>query len=303
MIEHLVLVILLTQGPRPTLPAPPVVPIGYIEELFGPVSLRTSKSSKAPIALDSRRDAARRLFAGEQLQCGRGAILRVRRNGLVERIRCPSGWVTLKRVASPQAKASDQVLAEYGRMSGKPVSAPSGIDLFAPSDRGAAIPSDLTIRWTPVADRRTITLVLRDAARREIWQQDRVDARPGSLVSADLREVLIAYRIQHQGALTLTLIDPDGKQKHVTFSLLTEDVEKQLKAELAQWDRESGRIMPRLGRAEAFTRNRLFAEAAAEYDLALRVAPASHDLLIKAIDAHRDAGNLKAASELEARLR
>jgi hypothetical protein len=88
----------------------------------------------------------------------------------------------------------------------------------------------------------------------------------------------------------------------VTFSLLSASSEQALKQELTPWDRESGSLMPHLGRASVFTRARLFTAAADEYEAALEAAPGSRDLLVRAILAQRRTGNFARVEELTKRL-
>jgi predicted Zn-dependent protease len=101
--------------------------------------------------------------------------------------------------------------------------------------------------------------------------------------------------------LTITFAGP-GDWEEVHFSLLTAKQEQELNAQLDFWEKHTDGVALRFGRAYSFSRQKLFAEAAEEYEFALDFAPDSRYLLQDVIQADRLAGRLSRAKELQSRL-
>jgi hypothetical protein len=165
------------------------------------------------------------------------------------------------------------------------------------------MPEQFIIRWNQGPAIRTIALIIQEPGGREIWRQDVVDGARGSLASEASRQALTKYRAENgEGPLLLRLVDSDGNNTQVTFSLLSVSREQSLRQDLALWDRETARLMSHLGRASVFAGASMFAPAAEEYDSALVAAPESRDLLVRTILAYRRTGNVGRVEELTKRL-
>jgi len=78
--------------------------------------------------------------------------------------------------------------------------------------------------------------------------------------------------------------------------------EQELNAQLDFWEKHTDGLALRLGRGYSFTRYKLFAEAAEEYESALISAPDSRYILEDAIQANRLAGRPSRVKELQTRL-
>jgi hypothetical protein len=131
-----------------------------------------------------------------------------------------------------------------------------------------------------------------------------VDGAAGSLKSDAVSSALVAYKMKAGSPgliLTLTLANAsDWKEVH--FSFLNSKEEQELSAQLDYWEKHTDSLALHLGRAYSFSRHKLFAEAAEEYDSALNSAPESRYLLEDAIQANRLAGFPSRVKELQTRL-
>jgi hypothetical protein len=273
---------------------------GFVEEVRGPVFFRQNANAKT-VRLDPKADVARRLYPGEQVRCDRRAILRLRLGGKIKNIDAGTGWFTIPRATRSSANPLQRALDEYGRTGGRERGEP--LQVFSPSAHSVVMPELFVIRWIPGTAKCIVSLAIREAEGKEIWRQNDIGGSAGSLDSAAARQALTKYRAEvGQGPLLLRLADSCANESLVPFSLLSAKSEAALKEELAFWDKESGRLMPHLGRAYVFDRYKIFPEAAGEYEAALKAAPESRELLIKTIMAHRSTGNFARAEELGRRM-
>ena len=268
----------------------------------GTVFLKTSGNA-TPIKLDPKVDLGRLLVEGEQVRSARGGMLRILRDGGSTEIHGTSAWYTIRRgfESDSAAKAIQLLLQQYGRLGGRDRADPS--PLFSPSPYSVVMPGEFVIRWNRGPAIRMIALIIQEPGGRDVWRQDSVDGASGSLTSEAARQALAAYRAERgEGPLVLRLIDSDGSDTRVSFSLISELSERSLTQDLAFWEKDTVPFVSHLGRAAVFARARMFAPAAEEYEAALEAAPESRDLLISAILAHRRTGNVRRAAELTKRL-
>lgn len=114
---------------------------GIVEEIRGVVFWRSNSAAREE-RLDPRADAARRLYAGEQVRCARGSRLRLLL-GLRRRTVYASAWFTIPRPALTQSNLARRMLDDYGRVGGLDRGDQSKI--FSPSDRSVAMPGQLSL--------------------------------------------------------------------------------------------------------------------------------------------------------------
>jgi hypothetical protein len=112
------------------------------------------------------------------------------------------------------------------------------------------------------------------------------------LVSEEARRALLNYqKTGRRGPLTLILVNPEGTEYDVQFSVISDQEEATLRQQLAICGDQPG-LMPYVCRAYYFHQFGLQTEAAEEYDAALnKLAPNSVDLQLHAVVAHRLTGN------------
>ncbi len=273
--------------------------VGLIERISGTAFWRQNPAAK-PERLDPRSDAARRLYPGEQVRCARGSRLTLLLGHKRKLVPC-ADWFTIPPTASPQSEPVKRMLSEYGRPGG--IRRGDSSQVFSPADHSVVAPGKFAVRWIPGVAGCALSLAIRDVGGHVIWQQDRVDARSGSLRAVSARQRLTSYRtLAGLGPLTLTSNDSCSGETQVTFTLLSVENEHLLKQTLAYWGKDAVPLVRHLGLASAFSRYRMYPEAADEYEAALRFAPYSRDLLTRTIIAHRLTGNLERAGKLEKRL-
>lgn len=274
---------------------------GIVEKIRGTVWWRRNKNAKAA-RLDPKIDIGRRLYPGEQLRCAPNSKIRLNFAGRIGKLRGPSTWIPIQKVNRSQSRLQ-QALDEYYQLGG--LDRPAHSPVFSPSDDCKKIPEKFVIRWNPDSVTSTVSFVIQEDSGNEnvIWRQDHVDGRSGLLAAGSLKQRLAEDRAKFgERRLKLKLINLQGREIAVSFSLLSVKSEQSLKRELAFWNGKPGRLMPHLGRASIFIRYRMDSEAAEEYEAALAAAPESRDLLIRTIQAQRKIGNFARAKELEQRL-
>jgi hypothetical protein len=271
-----------------------------VVEIRGTVHLRTSATA-APVALDPGSDVGRVLYVGHQVRCAPGGVLRLLQMGGGRAISCSATWYTIRPGSSARSREVRDLLDSYGRLGGRDRADPSRV--FSPSPHSVVTPADFTIRWNQGPAIRTIRVIVQEPDGKEVWRQDSVDGASRSLESDAARQALATYRSQSgTGPLVLRLIDSDGNATDVSFSLISTSGEQSLRKDLSHWDRDTVTLVSHLGRASVFESARMFAAAADEFEAALEVAPASRDLLVRTILAHRRTGNVDRAAELTKRL-
>lgn len=276
-------------------------PAAIVEEIDGATFWRKSAGARRIKRLDRKRDAARPLFAGEQVLRRRGSVLRLRFSWR-ESMQVPEeGWFTIKQPASAQSDPFKIMLRYYAGPSERERT--GGTQVFSPSDHSKAVPNPFVIQWTPSAVGCVFSMTIQDVVRRKIWENNQVDGSLGSLQDSAAERFLTEYRARGMtGTLTLIVNNSCGSTDQLSFSLLTLNEERSLKTDLDIWNEQTGTSIPHLGRASVYERYRMLAEAAREYEAALTQEPHSHFLLRRTIVAQRAIGNFDRTSELKKRL-
>jgi hypothetical protein len=271
--------------------------VGLIEKISGTVYLR---SGGKQVQLDPRSDVARRLNAGEQIRCDSGGWVRLRVAGRLREISGPSGWFTIPRPGVAGADPIKKALDEYGRRGGRDRGA-ADLTVISPVDRGAVRRADFHISWLSAKNDCAVSFMLQNANGVEIWSQNNNAGKTGTVKSKELQQALLKLRDQDQ-PLLLTATDVCGNDARSSFAVLSNTQEKQLRTELARWNKEPGLFLRYIGRAEVFSRMLLFSDAAQEYEAALSAAPKSRELLLRTIAAQQRLGNWVREQELRQRL-
>jgi hypothetical protein len=270
---------------------------GIIQEISGTTYWKKDSKAKAT-RLDPRSDRARILRVGEQVRSDRDGSLRLVLCNEERTISGQSAWFTISLTNEcPNRKALD----EYGKIAGRRRG--ESTQVFSPSNHSVVTPDLFVIRWIPNVAKCTLSLAIREKEGRLLWEEENIDGSLGLWDSPKAKHKLTEYRADGEEApLQLSLTDSCANQVDVTFSLLSIVGEASLKDELRRWDKNPVELMIPLGRASVFESYRLFAQVAEEYEAALKIAPESRDLLIRAIWAHRTTGNYARERELKSRL-
>lgn len=276
-------------------------PAAIVEEIQGATFWRKNANARKVKKLDPESDAARPLYAGEQVLCRRGSILRLRL-GEGEPTQIPArGWFTIKQSSSSRPDPFKIMLKHYAYPTGRDRT--GAIQVFSPADHSVTVPQPFIIQWTPSAAGCVFSLTIQDAVHRTVWQNHEVDGALGSLQDTSAEQSLIEYRTRGgQGPLTLIVNDSCGSTTQLNFSLLNIREELSLKNDLDIWNKQTGTFTTHLGRASVYDNYRMLSQAAEEYEAALKQAPRSHHLLIRTIAAQRATGNFIRAGELKKRL-
>lgn len=279
--------------PRQVFPQQESTPSGYIDSFRGSAYLQKKGAEERP--LKPKRDQRLYLHPGDKVRCDRGSLLRICIYGSAG-AKChevpPSVSYPIPFVSSGKV---------YGIRAGRERAGTSAV--FSPSDRSTIRPATLVIRWIPRTALRSFSLKIQDTANNLLWQQRVIDGKTGFLISASLRRTLVKYRDEARtGHLTLKVLDQEGVETRITFSLITRPDEQELDHDLAALDKEPEIFMRHLGRIETYTSRGMVVEVAEEYEAALAETPESTDVLIDTILANRRTGNLARREELLRRL-
>lgn len=273
--------------------------VGIVEEIRGTAFWRQNAAARTN-RLEPMSDTGRRLYPGEQVRCARGCSLTLllgRRRKLIR----PSAWFTIHRASSSQSDPFKKMLDDYGRPGGRDRG--GSLQVFTPSDHSVVLIEQFVVRWLPSAAGCTLSLSIRDIRGNRVWRKESADGASGSLDDASAKQALAEYRAKNGlGPVTLAVDNSCGSMAVLSFSLLSARGELSLKEDLAFWDKQPGTFVPHLGRASVYNRYRMFPQAADAYEAALMEALDSQHLLIRAITAHRVAGNLSRAADLIKRL-
>ncbi|HXC31360.1 MAG TPA: hypothetical protein VNZ56_02745 [Verrucomicrobiae bacterium] len=172
-----------------------------------------------------------------------------------------------------------------------------------PVDGSAVLPENFVVRWGPVSQKIAVS-VLTEAKDVTVWGPTDVDGSAGVLKSAGASSALAAYKKKAPNArLVLTItFGNENDWEEARFSFLSAQQEQDLNAQLDFWAKNTAGLTLHLGRGYAYTRHKLFAEAADEYETALESAPESPYLLKDAIEAEQRAGRASRVKELQSRL-
>ena len=258
-------------------------------------------------ALQSPRDIGLGLSAGDQVQCvGPGYLDVLIATGTKRVVPSPKPFPIPPLPPDPQYPKEDTVIAQalagYG-ISGATRGITADSRILWPSENSVVLPQHFAIRWTPIAQKIEMA-ILSEAKDVTLWGPATVDGEAGSLQSEAIVSALAAYKAKpgSQG-LVLTLTPANSSNwEEVHFSLLGGKQEQDLSAQLDFWQSHTDGLALRLGRGYTYARNRLFAEAAEEYDTALKIAPDSRYLLKQTIEANQVAGRAPRVKELQTHL-
>ncbi len=276
-----------TSRPRPC--------VGWIEELRPTAYWRAAPGAPA-VTLQPARHRYWPLRSGEQLRVGTGGSLTVLLGGKLRAIQ-PAAWFSVPAPERARGEVVDSITA-YGRRLG--IERPEDTLIHSPAEGSQVRPEELVIRWTPDPARGRVTLWVREAGGAELWRLPGVDGSRDRLEDPELRRTLAARR--PAGPLELMLRELSGRVHTRHFGVLPAADEAALRTELQAAARAPG-FLPRVERAHAFLRRRLYEEALHEYQAALQEAPESQALLEKAIALHELVGDTAAADALRRRLK
>jgi hypothetical protein len=273
-------------------------PVGAVVEHFsGSVIL---KENGKQVRLKEKVDDARRLYIGDSVYCEKGAKLTLWVGGKPVQLDEYSGWYVIRRPVSPEVQ---KALNAYGGTGGRDRAGFTIPILYSPANESSVVPGRFVLRWAPLGQSCVVSFVIRESGGRELWRQEGIDGASGLLSPDAARQALVRYREKNLSAvLQLKLTATCGDEDQVTFTLVSAASEKSLDAELMAWGGNTNDLITHLGRASVFVDYEMFPEAADEYEAALRLAPDSHDLLNRTIDAERRIGNRARAKALQAHL-
>jgi hypothetical protein len=252
----------------------------------------------------SKRDEGLRLKAGDKVQCMGDGSLEILLPAGLKKINAADGSFVVRAIDPDPAyhKPILEALAKYGIPGATRGNAVDSRILW-PSENSAVMPEHFVIRWKPVSQKISIS-ILSEAKDVTIWGPAKVDGDVSPLQSKAISSALAAYRTNSGSpALVLTITFANASDwDEVHFSLLTSRQRQELDNQLDFWTKNSDGLALRFGRGYSFSRYKLFAEAAEEYDSALISAPESRYLLEDAILANRLAGRPARVKELQSRL-
>jgi hypothetical protein len=244
------------------------------------------------------------LSVGDKVRCDEnGRLSLVLRKGAAPftTIDPSSSWTRIPKVSLPPSDFLAGPVDDYFKLGGA-TRAGSHAWVYSPPDGapGSAVwPSNFVIRWIPQSATGNISVGIRDERGDPIWppgkdQRAPVASAAGELMATEMRDALLAYRASgRRGPLTLILVNPEGDESSVKFSIISAEQEDSLRRQLGDCDGQGG-LIRYICRAYYFRQLGLFTEAAEEYDAALKdFAPESVDLVRHAIAAHRLTGNYR----------
>ncbi len=176
-----------------------------------------------------------------------------------------------------------------------------GGSIFSPpQNEGRVWPSQFRFRWIPLAKGTQLNLILRRWPLRldedkPFWARSVTETGSGELDSAEARDLLKSLAEREPTAkLECTLAPMDGRSQSVVFSVLSKQHEERLAKELQKWDKAEEPLRF-IARASIMQHYRLYTEAAAEMEQALKTSGRSVDVRIGAIWANRRSGNWERA--------
>jgi len=261
------------------------------------------RGDKKPRPL-TKQDEGLRLKAHDEVQCLGPDFIELLLPSGPKQIKVEDGLIVIPPIDQDPlyAKSIADALTGYG-LRGATRGRAADSRIFWPSDNSAVVPDHFEIRWAPVAQKIELS-ILSEAKDFTLWGPAELDGKAGSLKSDAIASALAAYKAKAANpalVLTLTLANSSDWEE-VHFSLLNARQEQELTAQLDYWEKHTDGLALRLGRAYSYSRYKLFADAAEEYESALSSAPESRYLLEDAIQANRLAGRPSRVKELQARL-
>ncbi len=290
-------------------------PVGFIQSFSGKVLLCKSRpcTDQRAEPLIPGNDEGRILFENQSLKCQGNATVRVHTTIPISDVRksefapdvCRKDEWRDMPVLKPQDRISttqsfDYALKQYGRRAGREKG--SDTPIYSPPDQSAVAAGDFVIRWRTRPPVARAAVSLKNARGMVLAQVPDVDGSAGMLDSPSLREALASYRNSADPDHPVTLVFKTVEaETGVSFSVLSINQEDELRNRLAQIDPSHG-LFQHVERAAVYESLRMYDKVAAEYDSALKEAPASRDMLQAAFNAHARTGNLRRARELRDKL-
>ena len=268
------------------------------------------KGTTKEIPLVYPRDVDLGLTAGDQVRCaepGSSGFLDVLVSKGIQRLKVSKVGFPIPPLPSfpKDAKQDDLIakqLSDYG-VSGATRGHAADSRILWPAESGVVLPEHFVIRWKPVSGKVSVS-IMSDTKDATIWGPAEVEGSQGSLQSDEISSALSNYKKKSASprlVLTVTFGDPsDWEESH--FVMLSNRQEQELDAQLDFWAKQPNDLAIHLGRGYSFLSHGLFADAAEEYEAALKAAPESPYLLARAIEADRLAGRPSRARELQGQL-
>ena len=274
---------------------------GFISQVKGTCWLRRGKST---LQITLRKFGGAELRLGDKLRCDKDGSLVLELTSLRTTIEPSDQWTTIPRASGSRKDAMAGPVDDWFKLAGGLRGSPGGVYSPPAGGYGSAVwPDHFVIRWIPRAGGQDLWLKIRDHSGTQIWpheneQGSQVPSAAGELISKEARQALSKYR-QAGGRepLTLVVVDSKGNEGDVEFSIVSEQDEETLKNDLSVCRDQPG-VTTYICRAYYFRQLKLYAEAADEYEAALKLAPESADLLLHAVAAQRSTGNYAREREL-----
>lgn len=177
-----------------------------------------------------------------------------------------------------------------------------GVSIFSPPQKeGQVWLSQFRFRWIPLTKGTQLNLILRRWPLRldedkPLWAQSVTEEGSGEMDSSEARDILqgLAER-EPMTKLEFTLAPMDGRGQSVVFSVLSKQDEERFVKELKTWDKVEEPLRF-IARASIMQHYRLYSEAAAEMEQAVKIDGGSVNLRIGAVWAQRRSGNLERAN-------
>jgi hypothetical protein len=263
--------------------------------------------SQAEVVLRSPQDIGLGLSAGDQVECiGAGYVEILIAQGS-RKIVASQKWFSIPPLpVHPQDAKEDSEIANslksYGVSGATRGQSADSRRILWPAENCAVLLEHFEIRWKPIPEKITLS-ILSESKDVAVWGPTETDGGTGNLKSDAISAALAVYK-QKSGSegLVLTLTPGNSNDwEESRFSLLNRGQQQELDAQLDFWEKHSEGLALRLGRGYSYSRHKLFAEAAEEYDSALSSAPESLYLLGDAIRANQLAGRVTRVRELQSR--
>ncbi|HEY1677230.1 MAG TPA: hypothetical protein VGG04_05960 [Candidatus Sulfotelmatobacter sp.] len=265
---------------------------------------------RAAIDLDRFRDGYRYLSAGETVRCkGRGFLtvyvpsnpkdkreLKVGREGYT----APTDSENVSRAVRAQQEQLERQTSAALQARSSPAGTRAAVGrVLDPTPDSVVWPKHFVIRWRRFAAPVRLSLSIhRDDSPQLAWQADDVDGQAGQLDSAEARAALLNCRRSTCRNLSLHWQSVNSSYD-IPFVLLSETDEETLERELQNWAQLTDPVLAHIGRAYSLQLRKLYAEAAQEYQQALKQAPQSCQLLHDARNVTDNTSDLDLLTEID----